>query len=217
MKRFKDLFTLDDFKTFFKNIRTACGTDSDSNFLLWNDYTEQELEDLSIQFYLGEITKFPSFLLVYCKEQNNMTPLINTIKTRYFLNWRAIEQAYFNTPYKPLENYSMLEERTPDLEEVIDTENNAKSENKTSNAVYGFNSSEAVPTSDTDSNTESLKLNNFGKSTRTNKGKETLTRTGNIGTLTTQAMMESEIKLRKFDYWKDVFDGCDKILCLGIY
>lgn len=217
MKRFKDLFSLDEFKTFFKNIRTACGTDSDSNYLLWNDYTEQELEDLSIQFYLGEVSKCPSFLCVYCKEQENLTPIINTIKTRYFLNWRAIEQAYFKTNYKPLENYSMLEERTPDLKETIDTENNAKSENKTSTSVYGFNSSEAVPTSEADSDTESLKANNFGKSTRSNTGKETLTRSGNIGVTTSQQMLESELKLRKFDYWHDIFEGCSKILCLGIY
>ena len=111
----------------------------------------------------------------------------------------------------------MLEERTPNLTEVIDTEENAKSENKTSNAVYGFNSSEAVPTSDTDSNTESLKANNFGKSTKSNTGQETLTRSGNIGTLTSQSMLESEIKLRRFDYWHDIFEGCSKILCLGIY
>lgn len=217
MKKIKDLITLDDFKTILKDIRTACGQDSDNQYLLWNDLTEQELESLSIQFYLGEVNKIGSILMEYCHDLESGEMLIRVIKNRYFLNWKAIWEAYFETEYKPLENYSMKEIRKPDLKEVIDTEENAKSENKTSNAVYGFNSTEAVPTSDTESDTESLKLNNFGKSTKSNTGREELTRSGNIGTLTSQAMLESELQLRRYDYWSMVFEGIDKIIALGIY
>lgn len=44
-----------------------------------------------------------------------------------------------------------------------------------------------------------------------------LTRSGNIGTLTTQAMLTSEIELRKWLFYESVFNDIDTILTLSIY
>lgn len=44
-----------------------------------------------------------------------------------------------------------------------------------------------------------------------------LTRSGNIGTTTTQMMIESELKLREWLYFEHVFKDIDNILTLSIY
>ena len=63
--------------------------------------------------------------------------------------------------------------------------------------------------SGTESKTES--------STDTETGTETLTRHGNIGVTTSQQMLESEIKLRQYNFIEEMYKDIDSILCLKIY
>ena len=63
--------------------------------------------------------------------------------------------------------------------------------------------------SGTESKTES--------STDTETGTETLTRHGNIGVTTSQQMLESEIKLRQYNFIEELYKDIDSILCLKIY
>lgn len=218
MKRLNDIFpTFNDFKGLLASIQTAFGVDNDNNPLLWSDKDGSDLELLDFDFYEERKTKIITTLLESFYDENAMTGLPSLVALRFGANWKEVYDAYFLTDYKPLENYAMKEERVPDLEEKIDTDANSKTESKTSTSVYGFNSEEASPASDADNTTEGLKVNNFGSSTKTNKGKETLTRSGNIGVTTSQQMLQSEIQLREFDYWKMVFDELDKLLCRGIY
>lgn len=45
----------------------------------------------------------------------------------------------------------------------------------------------------------------------------TLSRSGNIGVTTTQQMIESEIELWQWNFYKQVFEDIDSILCLDVY
>ena len=54
-------------------------------------------------------------------------------------------------------------------------------------------------------------------STETETGTETLTRHGNIGVTTSQQMLESEIKLRQYNFIEEMYKDIDSILCLKIY
>ena len=218
MKRLSDIFpTISDFAGFFSAIQTAYGVDEDSNPLLWSDLDGDALSLIDIDFYAGHRNKLISTLLNVFDEESALSDLPDLVSLRCGSNWKAVYDAYFKTAYKPLENYSMEELRTPDLTEQIDTSANAKSYSEANSGVFGFNSEEASPASTSDNTTEGLEEDNFGSSTKTNTGTESLTRSGNIGVTTSQQMLQSEIELRKFDYWKMVYDDLDRILCRGIY
>lgn len=160
-----------------------------------------------------------------CIKTLRMTDLY-TIAGVILRNHRATWDAIYNaltTEYAPLENYSMIEEETPDLLDTHGVTNGYqkthtqtnKSKVKTKNTgtttdteVYGFNSATAVPESSmtvggevevsadpadniiTDIDTQ------VGGETVAHTGKKTLTRSGNIGTVTSQSMLDAEIKLR---------------------
>ena len=93
------------------------------------------------------------------------------------------------------------------------------------NAVYGFNSSQAVPTGEQSQGTTGTNtITNTGTVTDADSGEDTqtrnyrLTRTGNIGVTTSQQMLESERKLWLWNFFRDiVFPDVDRILTLRIY
>lgn len=61
--------------------------------------------------------------------------------------------------------------------------------------------------------TQNLAHSDSGSSDTTRE----LTRVGNIGVTTTQQMIQSEIELWQWNYFKQVFDDIDSICCLSIY
>lgn len=140
--------------------------------------------------------------------------------TKFGFKWWKIAEA-ITTDYKPLENYDMEEIRTPNLREEYtrkqNTDTNVHSE--TESGIYGFNSTEPNPTAtgNGDNHTTGLKANNETEDIKSNTGTERLTRHGNIGVTTSQQMLESEIKLRQFNFIEEVFKDIDSILCLKIY
>lgn len=140
--------------------------------------------------------------------------------SKFGLKWWKISQA-ITTDYRPLENYDMEEIRTPDLREDLTRKQNTDTNvNQSSESgIYGFNSMESQPTAtgEGDTHTTGLKANNEIADTKTNTGTESLTRHGNIGVTTSQQMLESEIKLRQYNFIEEVFKDIDSILCLKIY
>lgn len=103
---------------------------------------------------------------------------------------------------------------------------------------YGFNSSEAVPTSSDTSNSTNTTENDTtdtvtGSTTdsgnssstleRKDKGTEdivegiTRTRSGNTGQHTTQELLRQEFNLWKWNFYRQVFDDVDKVLCLSLF
>lgn len=163
---------------------------------------------LDTEYYLGHSSnKYISKLyerLLGRESEGDITSALDTITNmivgKFKDNWNKIYDAY-NTTYKPLENYSMVEN-----EEV-----NSKVTNKvtTDGSTYGFNSSTAVPNSkvENESTTEGS----------ANDNNRELTRSGNIGVTTSQQMLESEIKLRQYNFINQVMNDIDTIMCLKKY
>lgn len=106
------------------------------------------------------------------------------------------------------------------------------SQGSTESDVYGFNSSVASNDRDTSTIASATQTNNTTETdtqnlteTRnlTNGGTSdenvirNLERSGNIGVTTTQQMLNSEIELWQWNFYKSVVDDIDSILCMVIY
>lgn len=133
-------------------------------------------------------------------EEQMYNSLSTLISQKYAFKWWKICDA-LTTDYEPLENYDLNEERK------VNTDVNVHQE--TESGYYGFNSTEAQPTAtgEGDTHTTGLESNN----------KEVLRRHGNIGVTTSQQMLESELKLRQYNFIEEVLNDIDSILCLKIY
>lgn len=152
------------------------------------------------------------------------TMIVKVIYNRFAEKWKHIYDALM-TEYNPLENYSMEEIRTPDLS--FDETENEKSDIKTSrettatNKYKGFNADDPVTINKTDGKEDveisGAKLDNEVSKTTTHTGTETLTRAGNIGVTTSQQMLESEFKVRQYDFYKMIYNDIDSVLCLSVY
>ena len=138
-----------------------------------------------------------------------LSEMAKMILQKFALSWDKIYSA-INTNYRPLENYDMEQTETPDITHT----KNVKINTKVQNDVYGFNSSNSVPSSQT--TTDGASLNN--EETNKETGTRGLTRHGNIGVTTSQQMLQSEIDLRsKFNFTNHLFDDVDTMLCLLVY
>ena len=170
---------------------------NDTNFPIVHDFiTSENYEILDSDYLIGHSAdKFVSPLLKkYYDKYNNVddtaVKLTSIIYQRFANKWKKIYDALM-TEYNPLENYSMEEERTPDLTfEDTATEKsdvNTKRETSATNKYKGFNSSDPVTINKTDGTedvtTSGSALNNETKKTTTHTGTETLTRAGNIGVI----------------------------------
>ena len=159
------------------------------------------------------------------KSASDISSIVATLcANRFGDKWKKIYDALM-TEYNPLENYSMEEERTPDLteEETQNEKSDVKTEREThaTNSYKGFNASDPVVVNKTDGTedveTSGAKLDNEITKSTTHTGTETLTRSGNIGVTTSQQMLESEFKVRQYDFYKMMYNDIDSILCLSVY
>lgn len=139
-------------------------------------------------------------------------------------SWNNIYKIFkaYTTQYKPLENYSMIEDTdyTPLAKQTVKSSNKSKTDTTTDVGVFGFNSTVAVPSSSTDSGTTQLKADNEMETETSYDGKADNThheRSGNIGVTTSQQMLESEIKLRKLEILELIFQGLDEVICQSVY
>ena len=149
----------------------------------------------------------------YEKVNEDVNTLFGAIATmvyqRFGVKWKKIWDA-LNTTYKPLENYSMKDVRTPDITRQIDGNDSISTDAKT--GIYGYNSVADVPSSTSEGTQE-----NENSRTETETGTETTERTGNIGVTTSQQMLQSEFEVRKYDFYNMMYDDIDSILCLKSY
>ena len=148
--------------------------------------------------------------------------------------------------YNPINNYDSVENST-DTHEYTGTQTNeheatknntdtpditrtSNGSNDSAGSLYGFNSTSAVPSDEangtsqsTDKETGTVTSNGTenGTNTRTDNLKETitheLTRSGNIGVTTSQQMIESELELRKKQFYNIMIHDIINFLCLPIY
>lgn len=220
--KIKDVVTLDqlsDVASTFFNVLT-----NETAYPLVKDFINSDnVEDINWDYFGSHSAdKYISPIyekFIATKDQPNGF-IADMIYRRFGEKWKKIYDALM-TEYKPLENYSMVEERTPDLEFTETEKHKSTTERETTatSSYKGFNAVEPVTITKTDGSedvtTSGIKADN--EKTTTHKGSETLTRSGNIGVTTSQQMLESELKIRQFDFYKQVYNDIDSILCLSIY
>ena len=196
-----------------------------------NDFiNSNNVDTLNQDYYLSHsgdkyISPFVERLFNAGKTASEISSYVATIcYNRFGEKWKKIYDALL-TEYNPLENYSMEETRTPNLTDS-DTENvgTSISSNRTTNAnskYKGFNADAPVTITTTDgsenSSTTGTKLANETTRTSTHTGTEKLTRAGNIGATTSQMMLDSEFKVRQYDFYKELYNDIDSVMCLMIY
>lgn len=166
--------------------------------------------------------------------------LANYLYTMYGVTWDKL-YTVLSAEYDPIENYSMVEEETPDITRTEtpnitrDKTTSAQSDftvttdSDTMSDVYGFNSNSPVPQAegngnssvttkgDADKNVTTESESETGTRTETETGTRTLTRSGNIGVTTSQQMLESEIKLWEWNFYETVFKNVDTVLTVPKY
>lgn len=196
---------------------------------------------LDIEYYLnhsGDKYISPMYnKLLESDPTNHMTRLANIILLKYKDNWQKLYTAYFDSDYNPIENYAMTETETPNLttteapnltHSTTDTQETNLTTSQSSDAsTYGFNSDESTPTDegsssqtitgDADENVRTSTTSETGTKTTSQTGSKTLIRSGNIGVTTSQQMLNSEIQLRKFDFYNMIMNDIDNVLCLNLY
>ena len=212
--------------------------DNDGSGVPWK---ELEIADKLDMFYhlnhSGDKITSPlidSFLYEGKIPSANLSDLASIIYTLFSTTWARLWEIY-NAEYNPINNYDMTESeneektldygrtdtRTDNLTET-DTPGVTVTENE---SIYGFNSADPSPsnkreTSQTGHNTTA----NTGTQANVASGEDsittnrTLTRSGNIGVTTSQQMIQSEIALWQWNYFKNVIiPNIDGVLTISLY
>lgn len=182
------------------------------------DVTTAELQLLAEEYYAHSSKKRLSPICQkWVDDAVDLPAFISKVSsalvTRFGDNWKKVFVAYLKTDYKPLENYDMTEVTTPEVITTTTINTATKITNEQEGKTYGFNSSEGVPESENKVTTSGNADENESTSVQSFEGYDTLTRHGNIGVTTSQQMLESELNLRKLDYWERVFKDIDRFLC----
>lgn len=195
------------------------------------------------------------------------------VYARFRTQWSRL-WATMNPDYDPLTNYKMQETaegeesstRTPDLTKgdtgtVQTTGQDTRTPNLTrngtgtvkdegsgtnnnQNGIWGFNSSESVPsdmsdgrvtnnntttrdltdietgtdtTDHTNTDTYNRSYTETGTDTTSGKSSRKLTRTGNIGTNTFQNLLQQERNIWMYDFFEQIFKDVDSVLTIPIY
>ena len=173
------------------------------NVFTWLDSTKALNLDYEYYYnhsgnkYLSPITlKF-----YYDNESTYLSKLASLISGKYTDKWNKLYSAYINSDYNPLENYSMVEDENVGSEIVTDMDSNQN--------TFGFN---------TDAESGVPQSVNGAKTTTSgdySKNKRKLTRSGNIGVTTSQQMLQSEIDLRQYNFFEQLFNDVDEVMCLA--
>lgn len=170
-----------------------------------------------------------------CDEGDVNIKIAKYILLKYKVSWINQYNA-LTAEYNPIDNYSMTETEKPNLtRSVSSSENTTQTPNltttsgnngSTKNNYYGFNdssvdgsslNSSSANSTNTTSQTGNNKVDTSSSTTETNSGTRTLTRKGNIGVTTSQQMIESELELRKKQFFDIMIKDVDKIMSLSIY
>lgn len=168
--------------------------------------TSDVAETLDMDYYLnhsGEKYISPITEKLYLNNPNTyLDKLASLIVLKYKDKWNKLYKAFFIDEYNPIENYSMVEN-----ENVKTKITNAT---KGKNNIYGFNTTNVDGVPQDNSDVESTTSGEF------DDNHKQLTRSGNIGVTTSQQMLQSEIDLRQWNFYNDLMNDIDEIMCLAI-
>ena len=139
----------------------------------------------------------------------------------YGERWRHLWSVY-KAEYNPISNYDMSETEETEATTggtVEGSSSDSITRSRTeSGSVYGFNSVAASPAdTGTGSDSETRSGSDSQESTGTASGSRTLTRSGNIGVTTSQQMIQSEIDLWKWSFYKEVMEDVLRLISIPIY
>ena len=205
---------------------------------------------------------------------DNRTLIANILWAMFGIQWTRLWATMKPVDYDPLTNYKMQETaegeesstRTPDLTRgdtgTVQTtgqdtrtpnlsrkgtgtvKDEGSGTNKNQNGIWGFNSSESVPSdmsdgratsnntttrdlTETESGTDTTDRTNTdtynrsytetGTDTTAGTSSRKLTRTGNIGTNTFQNLLQQERSIWMYDFFEQVFKDVDSVLTIPIY
>lgn len=185
--------------------------------------------------------------------ETNRTAIARLLVYKFGDNWNRLWAAQVLS-YNPTDTYYMNEQRaTQKADGEDETVNDSKTytgtestqygrtettthgrTDTTNESVYGFNSSEASPSSvtseteggttsiadsGTDTNTRNLSDARASARHKTVAGSEneTISRTGNSGLHTKQQLIESERKLRTWNFFEQVYRDIDSVLTLKYF
>lgn len=205
---------------------------------------------------------------------DNRTLISNILWSMFGIKWTRLWATMKPVDYDPLTNYKMEETiegtesstRTPDLTkgdtgtvqttgqdkrtpnltktntETVNNEGSGTNTNQ--NGIWGFNSSEAVPSdmsdgratnknittgnlSETQTGTDTTDRTNTdtynrsytetGTDTTAGTSSRKITRTGNIGTNTFQNLLQQERNIWMYDFFEQLFKDVDSVLTIPIY
>ena len=143
------------------------------------------------------------------------------LKSMYGYEWQKLWDAW-KAQYDPIHNYDMTEGIVDHTHEKNDknttTDSKSETDMKTVNSVKPLNSASMEPLtqSESDMDTTRLKLNNEEVKDDTMNRWETIdkTRSGNIGTLSYQDMLQKEMDLRKNHFFDIIMADLDKVLTI---
>ena len=168
----------------------------------------EDAKTLDLDYYLnhGQRSISPLYEQLINQQANNeafnaLNKLVDIIYLKFKDKWNRIYDTYIKSTYNALENYSMTEVEK-NATKVTSTDN-------TKGGSYGFNSDVSVPVND--SNSTSVVEGNG------EDNKRELTRSGNIGVTTSQQMLESELQLRKYNFYEELFKDVNSVATLSIY
>lgn len=135
--------------------------------------------------------------------------------------WTKLWAVYL-AEYNPISNYDMVETEKINNDIVEDSGTKSIGEVKTngtnSSDRYGFNSSSASNVDkETITNTTTTKNDTDVDRKVDNDTTRELKRTGNIGVTTSQQMIQSEIELWQWNYFKSVFKNIDEIVVCNFW
>lgn len=158
---------------------------------------------------------------------NAVQEIARVIINKYYDKWNKLFDAFIESEYEPLENYSMEEVETPNITrgstEKVKTKIETETEDDITDAkVHGFNSIDGVPSGSTERNGKVVVTGDDEENQVTRSESETgtrsLTRHGNIGVTTSQQMLQSEITLRtNYNFVDMLFKDVDSVMTLLIY
>lgn len=204
----------------------------------WAEYAESETLDLD---YFGNHSgaKFAAPIVMHMIDSETLelldtdrVALARIIWTKFSEPWTRLWETNV-VAYNPIHNYNMTDSRelTRDEDEAADETRNSvdttDSERDTADSdfVYGMNSDQdGDGRRDTRSQSheggENTSVNVSTSETGRTKGieeSETITRSGNIGVTTTQAMLKSERELWMWNFFDQIYKDIDSVLALPIY
>lgn len=170
--------------------------------ILLNEYGDREMCD-----YIDNIMTL--------KSQDYIITVRNIVESAISMresSWKSLWSAV-NSEYNPIENYSMTENGTDATDNTLnkgiqtDSEQHQSYTDTTQDQVAPYDSSvynNQMQTNFNGGQRESSYINGSRQDTAKNVVVHNLTRSGNIGVTTSQQMIQSEIELRKYSFWRDV-------------